>query len=332
MAEPELDATAPTLPVCLLDTDFVEQRYQEALAGAIEACAADTAGEKCYICYAEGDEEGLVRGCSCRGDSGIAHVSCLVRGAHAAVERHGAKNFNMWHKCGLCEQDYHGIVACALGWACWRTCMGRPEKDLFRLSAITVLYDGLCKADNYEDAVSVQEAELCMLRRLGYSESHEIMLAAKTNLSGTYTCLGLAEQAVQIEEDIYSGRLKLNGEEHEHTLTAANNYAIALVNLERFAEARSLMCKTIPVARRVFGASHYYTLRMKSIYAATLYKDTGATLDDLRESVETLEKHTVPTARHVMGRTHPVTQKIEDDLRRSRAALRAREAQPPPQA
>ena len=61
-------------------------------------------------------------------------------------------------------------------------------------------------------------------------------------------------------------------------------------------------------------------------------EDTGATLDNLRKIVETLEKHTVPTARHVMGRAHPVTQKIEDDLRRSRAALRAHETQPPQQA
>ena len=26
-----------------------------------------------------------------------------------------------WASCSLCEQRYHGVVACALGWACWKT-------------------------------------------------------------------------------------------------------------------------------------------------------------------------------------------------------------------
>ena len=36
------------------------------------------------------------------------------------------------------------------------------------------------------------------------------------------------------------------------------------------------------VARRVLGESHEVTLRMRWSYAQTLYKDDGATLDDLR--------------------------------------------------
>ena len=29
--------------------------------------------------------------------------------------------WNRWHTCSLCEQMYHGVVRCALGWACWKT-------------------------------------------------------------------------------------------------------------------------------------------------------------------------------------------------------------------
>ena len=29
--------------------------------------------------------------------------------------------------CSLCEQEYHGDVQCALGWACWKTYVGRSE-------------------------------------------------------------------------------------------------------------------------------------------------------------------------------------------------------------
>ena len=62
-------------------------------------------------------------------------------------------------------------------------------------------------------------------------------------------------------------------------------------------------------------------------YAGALYLDSGATLDDLREAVTTLED-TERIARRVFGGAHPLTMGIECDLQRSRAALRARETPP----
>jgi hypothetical protein len=66
------------------------------------------------------------------------------------------------------------------------------------------------------------------------------------------------------------------------------------------------------------------TLRMRKNYAYTLCKDPGATLDDFREGVTTLEE-IEPTARRVLGGAHPLTVGIEKSLRVTRAALRARE-------
>ena len=60
------------------------------------------------------------------------------------------------------------------------------------------------------------------------------------------------------------------------------------------------------------------------MYAGALYEDPGATLDDLRESVTTLED-TAPIARRVLGGAHPLTKVIERILGNARAALRARE-------
>ena len=81
-----------------------------------------------------------------------------------------------------------------------------------------------------------------------------------------------------------------------------------------------MLRKIIPVARRVFGDSHELTLRMRTNYARSLYKDDGATLDDLREAVTTLED-VERTARRVFGGAHPLTVKIERDLQKVRAAL-----------
>ena len=84
----------------------------------------------------------------------------------------------------------------------------------------------------------------------------------------------------------------------------ANNYASLLVDLKHFKEVKSVLRKTMPVARRIYGEGHETTLRMGMNYARTLYMDAGATLDDLREAVTTLED-TERTARRVLGGAQP---------------------------
>ena len=128
-----------------------------------------------------------------------------------------------------------------------------------------------------------------------------------------------------MEQQVYSGRLKLNGEENQSTIRAALNYASSLSCLRRFKEARTLMRKTLPVARRVLEESHDLTLKVRWNYAMALYKDDGATLSDLRKAVQTLEE-IERTARRVLGGAHPTTTGIEAALREAREALRAREA------
>ena len=67
-----------------------------------------------------------------------------------------------WHTCSLCEQDYHGVVRCALGWACWKTYVGRPEADWARSMAMSTCLGTVYPKGHHEDALSVQEAELAM--------------------------------------------------------------------------------------------------------------------------------------------------------------------------
>ena len=63
---------------------------------------------------------------------------------------------------------------------------------------------------------------------------------------------------------------------------------------------------------------------MRWFYAESLYRDAGATLNDIREAVTTLAE-TERIARRVLGGAHPLTEGIENSLRKARAALRARE-------
>ena len=112
----------------------------------------------------------------------------------------------------------------------------------------------------------------------------------------------------------------------------AYNFATLFHSLQRFEEAKTLLRKTIPVARRVFGDSKEITLTMRKLYATTLRLDRDATLDDLNEAVTTLEE-IEPTARRVLGGAHPDAMNAERELRYAqlRAALRSREdTQPSP--
>ena len=160
-------------------------------------------------------------------------------------------------------------------------------------------------------------------RRLGDSERN--ILVVQGNLTNTYHKLGRFEEALSMERDVYSGRLKLHGTEHAETLSAAANYAMTLKDLERFEEAKELFRKTLPVARRVLGETNILTLRMLWSYARTLYLDARATLDDLREAVETLEA-IAPLWKRVLGESHPETPAILRALKEARKALAARAA------
>ncbi len=310
------------------------KKYTEAVAVAATACADDTKGQTCYVCTQAlhwKTKEGLVRGCSCRGTAGFAHVSCLAEQAKILCAEGEENNlygkalderWRRWHGCSLCEQDYHGVVYCALGWACWKTYLGRPEADQARSMATNQLGNSLGLAGRHEEALVVQKADLATRRRIGASELR--LLVTQGNLAATYVELGHLEKALSMERDVYSSYLKLHGDEHPKTLQAGSNYASSLVNLQHYQEAKALLRKTLPMARRVLGENDHLTLQMRWNYAEALYEDPAATLDDLREAVTTLEDAT-RIARQVLGGAHPYTKNFENDLRHAQAKLSLRE-------
>ena len=83
------------------------------------------------------------------------------------------------------------------------------------------------------------------------------------------------------------------------------------------------MCASVDTSSSVRGFSR----RNATNFPLDVYKDDGATLDDVREAVTTLED-TGRIARRVLGGAHPTTTGIEDHLRVARAILRARDTPP----
>ena len=70
----------------------------------------------------------------------------------------------------LVQARLPGVVYCALGWACWKT-HGAAGGGQVRGMAMSVLGSGLAAARHHEDALSVEEAKLSMMRRIGASEA-----------------------------------------------------------------------------------------------------------------------------------------------------------------
>ena len=300
-------------------------KYAEAVELAVEECAEDTKGQTCYICMEavhRRTNEGLVRGCACHTTEGFVHVSCLVEQAKILREEAVENNLGVnacdakwarWCTCSLCEQDYHGLVYHALGWACWKTYLTWPETDWTRCMAIGQLGNGLAAAKRHEDTLSLMKITLSTYLRLGAPAS--TILIVQGNLASMYHLSGQFEEALRLRQDVYSETVKLNGEEHGDSLIAANNYASSLEGLQHFEEARSLLLKKMPVAQRVLGESHDLTLRMRWCYAMALCADDGAAAAEILEE-------TAQTARRVFGPTNPLTEGIELNLREIRAALR----------
>ena len=90
-----------------------------------------------------------------------------LRTGSAASKRAAARSDG--DASGASDRSYHGVVWCALGWACWKTYVGLPEGNPIRKLAMSMLGLGLTAAGHHEEALSVQEAELSMRRRVGSS-------------------------------------------------------------------------------------------------------------------------------------------------------------------
>ena len=133
-----------------------------------------------------------------------------------------------------------------------------------------------------------------------------------------------------MKRDLYFGWSRFCGEEHENTLSAAFNYATSLGKLKHYKEAKGLLLRNIPVARRILGEGHRLTLKMRLNYAQSLYMDVyGSTLDDLHESVTTLEDLD-RRSRRMLGIAHPFTKGVAIDLFQARTELSLHRDETPP--
>ena len=142
---------------------------QEALAavrensGQIEQAARDLdEPPTCYICLEGG--EGLVRECNCRGNSGFAHLECLIQYAKTQSP-HNSFSFR-WHSCRNCRGSFTGTTRLALARECWKTYCSEPEDDWRRMWALDTLVAPLTDVNYcHPEASRAAEAHLATFQK-----------------------------------------------------------------------------------------------------------------------------------------------------------------------
>ena len=91
--------------------------------GACGSNACNGADASCCPVCLESEGELLQRGCCCRGDSGVVHLTCMVQVATHAAGHQG------WWCCGTCKQEFTGAVQVGLARAWWATVAANDEGD-----------------------------------------------------------------------------------------------------------------------------------------------------------------------------------------------------------
>jgi len=192
---------------------YAGAKASEAADVAVAACAAGVPVDATCARCKWPSTEGFVRGCACGGSEGLAHLSCLVREARESVENYEetrrGRGFQKWHTCFRCGHPFHGPVRLALAWTCWKTYLGRPEDDRYRLQAIGLVGNALfaCSDDGREQALLVQESYLASIRRLK-PDDEEAMVDALSHLGCCLDDLGRHDEALVLKREVHARRVE----------------------------------------------------------------------------------------------------------------------------
>ena len=179
--------------------------------------AADGA---CIICL-DTSPPPIQSGCACRGDSGLAHIACLVR---AAVSQQAQRGNGVWQRCQTCKQDYTGAMQTGLAEA-WRSRVaGHAAESAERLAAESYLAFSLLHQGKAVEAEPIFRRVHAVRMRVHGAE-HSDTLTTAGNLASSLSNQGKHADAERIQREVLEVQKRVLGPEHPDTLTSATNLA-----------------------------------------------------------------------------------------------------------
>ena len=149
----------------------------------------------------------------------------------------------------------------------------------------------------------------------------------EANLANIYSNSGRDEEALALEQAIYTETLARQGNIHdETTLTLALNLSASMLNVAAskleeslFREAQSFMNDILPIFRRVLGAEGDLTLKLRGLHAKALFEAAGSRADVCQAVTQLEELGRI--ARRRYGASHPRTGLIQRTLDRAKVKL-----------
>ena len=118
-------------------------------------------------------------------------------------------------------------------------------------------------------------------------ERESILISENASRSGrhfAHQCLGFVEA---LRRELYAKRHLFS--RTDQVLTMVNNLATALKAEGLYTEAKRILHKSIPDARRALGAEHDLTLNFRKMYADCLCLDSSPSRGDVAEAVAIYE-------------------------------------------
>ena len=303
-----------------------DAKFKEAADAAVASCAAEGVPQdaECFICRSSIEGQGIVSGCACHGGAGLAHVACLVRQAEMSMkemdELNTGQGVRKWQTCFDCGQNFHGAVRLAIGWACWKTYLGRPEADWVRCRSVGILGSAISRP---EEALPVREANLALTRRY-FSRDQDAVLGAQSNLADCIDDLGRCDEALVLRREVYARQVATFGMPHKNTILEGYNLADSMIKLELYDESTTMVRdELLPAARRLLGPDHDLTISLnENLAKCIVMANSDYTRDDLLKA-DMILQDVVQRRRRVLGPAHPETLKAEDMLFTLREYLQA---------
>jgi TPR repeat protein len=123
----------------------------------------------------------------------------------------------------------------------------------------------------------------------------------QATLGATYWALGLARDAIPLQEKVLDYHRATVGPEHQDTLAAMNNLALSYDAAGRWDEALKLRKDVLPLSIKVFGQRHPRTL-----YAMNNLANSYAEIGPRDEALK-LREEVLQLRREVLGPKHPDT-------------------------
>ena len=212
-----------------------------------------------------------------------------------------------WQECFDCGQQFHGAVKLALGGACWKTYLGRPDTDMVRCMGIGVLGDALRASSRAEEALPVLEAGLALGRR-HWPHGEQAILVVQNNIAICLSGLARYDEALALRRNLYARFAAILGVSDEKTIVSGSNLATSLIHLELWDEAKTILRdQLLPMARQSLGRDHETCLALGHRMAEALVGHPNANDED-RTQAEMILQDVVQRRRRVLGPAHPRTQ------------------------